>query len=427
MLTFAGEMDFKIFPPEELADLAVRLPLSKSESNRSLIISVLTPGASRPAQLADCDDTDAMLAALDRTSGPVNIGAAGTAMRFLTAYYACTPGADVTLDGSERMRQRPVGELVDALRALGADIEYCGAEGFPPLRIRGRMLEGGEVTVPASVSSQFISALLMVAPTMECGLRLHLSGRIISRPYIYMTLEMMEQAGVRGDFNEDEQLITVPNGHYQSPLPPVEADWSAASYWFEIAAISTDPVRLLGLRRKSLQGDSAVANLFKVTGLESRWGADGELELQLTPDAGARLELDLSDTPDLTQTLAVTCCLLGLPFRFSGLESLRIKETDRLAALQMELSKLGFILEIQEPGELLWRGARYEPDEEIEPIATYQDHRMAMSFAPAAIFFPGLRINDCEVVTKSYPRFWNDLRAAGFTLEEVEKPVPGND
>lgn len=420
-------MDFKIFPPEELADLAVRLPLSKSESNRSLIISALTPGASRPAQLADCDDTDAMLAALDRTSGPVNIGAAGTAMRFLTAYYACTPGADVTLDGSERMRQRPVGELVDALRALGADIEYCGAEGFPPLRIRGRMLEGGEVTVPASVSSQFISALLMVAPTMERGLRLHLSGRIISRPYIYMTLEMMEQAGVRGDFNEDEQLITVPNGHYQSPLPSVEADWSAASYWFEIAAISTDPVRLLGLRRKSLQGDSAVANLFKVTGLESRWGADGELELQLTPDAGARLELDLSDTPDLTQTLAVTCCLLGLPFRFSGLESLRIKETDRLAALQMELSKLGFILEIQEPGELLWRGARYEPDEEIEPIATYQDHRMAMSFAPAAIFFPGLRINDCEVVTKSYPRFWNDLRAAGFTLEEVEKPVPGND
>lgn len=419
-------MDYKIFPPEEIAEPEVRLPLSKSESNRALLISALTPGAGVPSPLADCDDTDAMLAALDRRSGPVNVGAAGTAMRFLTAYYACTPGADVLLDGSERMRRRPIGELVDALRTLGADIDYQGAEGFPPLHIKGRMLEGGEVTVPASVSSQFISALLMVAPTMEHGLTLKLSGRIISRPYIMMTLEMMEQAGISGTFDEDEQIIRIGNGTYRPGLLPVEADWSAASYWFEIAAISTDPVRLLGLRRKSLQGDSAVARLFKVTGLESRWDGDA-LDLQLTPDAGARLELDLTDTPDLTQTLAVTCCLLGLPFRFTGLESLKIKETDRLAALQLELSKLGFILEAEEPGELAWRGARFEPDEEIEPIQTYQDHRMALAFAPAAIFFPGLQINDCEVVSKSYPRFWNDLRAAGFTLEEVEKPIAGND
>lgn len=420
-------MDLKIFPPEELAPVAVKLPLSKSESNRALIISALTRGGQRPSQLAECDDTDAMLAALDRTSGPVNIGAAGTAMRFLTAYYACTPGVDVTLDGSERMRRRPIGELVDALRALGADIDYCGADGFPPLHIKGRMLEGGEVTIPASVSSQFISALLMVGPTMEHGLRLRLSGRIISRPYIYMTLEMMEKAGVRGDFNEDEQLITVPNGLYTPTLPPVEADWSAASYWFEIAAISTDPVTLKGLHKKSMQGDAAVARLFKVTGLESRWEGDGDLSLCLTPDAGARLELDLMDTPDLTQTLAVTCCLLGLPFIFTGLESLKIKETDRLAALQMELSKLGFILEVQDPGVLIWRGARFDSGEETEPIATYQDHRMAMAFAPAALFFPGLQINDCEVVSKSYPRFWKDLAAAGFVLEEVEKPIPGND
>ena len=165
-----------------------------------------------------------------------------------------------------------------------------------------------------------------------------------------------------------------------------------------------------------------------VTGLEASWGSDGLLNLQLTPDAGDRLELDLTDTPDLTQTLAVTCCMLGLPFRFNGVESLKIKETDRLAALQMELSKLGFILEVEDPGTLLWRGARYEPEgEELEPIRTYDDHRMAMAFAPAAIFFPGLQINNCEVVSKSYPRFWSDLRAAGFTLEEVEKPIPGND
>lgn len=421
-------MDYKIYPPEELTENAVKLPLSKSESNRALIISALTRGADLPRQVADCDDTDAMLAALERTSGPVNVGAAGTAMRFLTAFYAVTPGSRVTLDGSERMRQRPIGELVNALRSLGAEIDYLGEEGFPPLEIRGRMLEGGEVEIPASVSSQFISALLMVGPTMEKGLTLRLKGRIISRPYIYMTLEMMEQAGAKTDFDENTQTVTVQPVRYSRPLPPVEADWSAASYWFEIAAISAEPVQLMGLRKKSLQGDSAVSRLFKVTGLEARWDSDGLLDLQLTPDAGDRLELDLTDTPDLTQTLAVTCCMLGLPFRFSGVESLKIKETDRLSALQMELSKLGFILDVEEPGTLLWRGARYEPDgDEIEPIQTYDDHRMAMAFAPAAIFFPGLQINNCEVVTKSYPRFWSDLRAAGFTLEEVEKPLPGND
>ncbi|MDE6534756.1 MAG: 3-phosphoshikimate 1-carboxyvinyltransferase [Muribaculaceae bacterium] len=420
-------MDYKIYPPEELTERAVKLPLSKSESNRALIISALTAGAELPRQVADCDDTDVMLAALERTSGPVNIGAAGTAMRFLTAYYAVTPGAQVTLDGSERMRQRPIGQLVDALRSLGADIEYLGKEGFPPLEIKGRMLEGGEVEIPASVSSQFISALLMVGPTMTKGLTLRLTGRIISRPYIYMTLEMMEQAGAKVNFDENAQTITVEPGKYTLPLPPVEADWSAASYWFEIAAISAEPVALEGLRMKSLQGDSAVKDLFKVTGLETSWDG-GLLNLQLTPDAGARLELDLTDTPDLTQTLAVTCCMLGLPFRFTGVESLKIKETDRLGALQMELSKLGFILDVEDPGIILWRGARYEPEgEEIEPIQTYDDHRMAMAFAPAAIFFPGLRINDCEVVSKSYPRFWNDLRAAGFTLEEVEKPMPDDD
>ncbi len=412
-------MIYKIFPPEEMEGLEVNLPLSKSESNRALIISALTPGGALPERVADCDDTDSLLAGLGRDSGVVNIGAAGTAMRFLTAYYACRPGADIILDGSERMRLRPIGQLVEALRRLGADIDYQGREGFPPLRIRGRMLEGGEISIPANVSSQFISALLMVAPTMEHGLTLTLEGRVISRPYIMMTLEMMEQAGVSGTFDEERQVIRVDNGTYTPTLPPVEADWSAASYWFEIAAISADEVTLHGLRRKSLQGDSAVASLFKVTGLESRWTKEEELVLQLTPDAGARLELDLTDTPDLTQTLAVTCCLLGLPFRFTGLESLKIKETDRLSALQMELSKLGFILEVEEPGELIWRGARFEPDEEIEPIETYEDHRMAMAFAPAAFFFPGLQINNCEVVSKSYPRFWNDLRAAGFTLEEV--------
>lgn len=417
-------MDFIITPPEMLNQVPVQLPLSKSESNRQLIIAALTPEGKLPARVADCDDTDALLQGLQASpAATVNVGAAGTAMRFLTAYFAARPGCDITLDGSERMRQRPIAPLVDALRSLGADIEYAGAEGFPPLRIRGRMLEGGCVEMDASVSSQFVSALLMIGPTMQNGLKLHLKGRIISTPYIQMTLEMMKQAGVDSTFNDATGEITVGYAPYQPTLPEVEADWSAASYWFEIAAISAEPITLRGLHRKSLQGDSAVGDFFAVTGLGREFLPDGDLELQLTPDAGSQLNVDFSNNPDLAQTMAVTCCLLSLPFRFSGLESLRIKETDRIAALQMELSKLGFITDASEPGTLSWLGARFDPGETIEPIETYQDHRMAMAFAPAALFFPGLRINNAQVVSKSYPQFWNHLRAIGFTVEEPAEPA----
>lgn len=414
-------MNLKIFPPEELTAAPVALPLSKSESNRQLIISALTRGARMPQRVAECDDTDALRGAIGLTSGRVNVGAAGTAMRFLTAYYACTPGIDLILDGSERMRQRPIAPLVEALRSLGADINYEAEAGFPPLHIRGRALEGGNVELDATVSSQFVSALLMVAPTMRCGLRMHLRGQIVSTPYIKMTLSLMASAGVKCEFNEDTGIISVPFAEYQPGLPSVEADWSAASYWFEIAAISTEAVALRGLRPKSLQGDAVVRRLFEVTGLRSKFDADGNLQLQLTPDAGSQLPVDLSDNPDLAQTLAVTCCLLALPFRFEGLQSLRIKETDRIAALQMELSKLGFVTDADEEGTLVWRGTQFDPGEQIEPIATYQDHRMAMAFAPAALFFPGLQINDAQVVSKSYPQFWNHLRAAGFTIEEVDE------
>lgn len=422
MRNFADVMDLKIFPPDELTGVPVALPLSKSESNRQLIIAALTPGGKRPQTVAECDDTDALLGGLDATSGCVNVGAAGTAMRFLTAYFACKPGVDLVLDGSERMRRRPIAPLVDALRSLGADIEYAAAEGFPPLRIKGRMLEGGVADLDATVSSQFVSALLMVAPTMQHGLTLNLRGRIISTPYILMTLSLMEAAGVKARADFDAGTISVDYGLYKPTLPDVEADWSAASYWFEIAAVSAEPVSLLGLRERSLQGDAAVGRLFEITGLRSNFDSDGTLRLQLTPDAGSQLAVDFSNNPDLAQTMAVTCCLLALPFRFDGLQSLRIKETDRLAALQMELSKLGFIVDIEEPGTLIWRGARFDPGDEIEPIATYTDHRMAMAFAPAALYFPGLQINNAEVVSKSYPRFWNHMRAAGFTLEEVNNP-----
>lgn len=414
-------MNFILTPPEQLTETVIDLPLSKSESNRMLIIAALTPGASLPAPVADCDDTDALLSGLNAGArATVNIGAAGTAMRFLTAYFATRPDTDITLDGSERMRQRPIAPLVDALRSLGADIDYLGNEGFPPLRIRGRMLEGGKAEMDASVSSQFVSALLMIAPTMQHGLELRLRGNIVSVPYIEMTLELMRSAGVESTFDEDAGLISIAHAEYRPTLPPVEADWSAASYWFELAAIAAEPVRLRGLRAKSLQGDSAVGRLFAVTGLRERFLDNGDLELELSPDAGSQLVVDFANNPDLAQTLAVTCCLLALPFRFTGLESLRIKETDRIDALQMELSKLGFITDASEPGTLVWHGAQFDPGLEIEPIATYCDHRMAMAFAPAALFFPGLQINDVQVVTKSYPQFWNHLRAVGFTVEEPE-------
>jgi 3-phosphoshikimate 1-carboxyvinyltransferase len=414
-------MNLRIHPPEEMIDSTVELPLSKSESNRMLIINALTPGHSALNRVAHCDDTQAMINALAAPSSAteVNIGAAGTAMRFLTAYFAAQPGRTVTLDGSERMRRRPIAPLVDALRALGANIEYVGEEGFPPLRIHGTTLRGGAVAIPASVSSQFISALLMVAPVMEQGLQLTLEGQIASRPYIEMTLGLMQRAGVNSTFSDVTGVITVEHSAYAPTLPPVEADWSAASYWLEIAAVSSGFVTLKGLRPHSLQGDSAITRLFEVTGLRCNWADDDDLELAVTPDVGAQLQADFTHTPDVAQTMAVTCCLLDIPFRFTGLQSLRIKETDRLAALQMELSKLGYILDIPEEGELMWNGNHFDPGEVIEPIATYDDHRMAMAFAPAALFYPGLQINNAEVVSKSYPEFWDDLRQAGFTLEEV--------
>lgn len=409
-------MNVRIYPPEEFLNVPVELPLSKSESNRQLIINALTTDARTLERLAICDDTEAMVNALKVESGLVNVGAAGTAMRFLTAYYACRKGADVTLDGSERMRRRPIAPLVDALKSLGADIEYAGEEGFPPLKIRGCELAGGAIEMDASVSSQYVSALLMIAPIMQNGLTLKLSGRIVSAPYIRMTLDLMAAAGVASTFDEDLGIVKVEPGKYLPGMPPVEADWSAASYWHSIAAISTQSVALKGLHRASLQGDSIVSKLFEVTGLQSAFDADGNLTLTLTPDAGAQLRVDLSDTPDLAQTLAVACCLLSIPFAFTGLETLRIKETDRLAALQTELAKIGYVVDVVGDDTLLWRGMGFDPGEEIEPIATYDDHRMAMAFAPAAIFFPGLQINDAEVVSKSYPEFWTHLESVGFHI-----------
>lgn len=412
-------MNYRIFPPEEMIDTQVSLPLSKSISNRALIINALAGGDIKSMNVAKCDDTDVTVAALASTADSVNIGAAGTAMRFLTAYFSAQEGRTITLDGSERMRQRPIKALVDALRDCGAKIDYAGEEGFPPLRINGTRLQGGDVTLPASISSQYISALLMVAPTMEAGLRLTLDGEIMSRPYILMTLEMMRRQGVESDF--DNNVITVKQGTYRQASSDIEADWSAASYWYEIAALSAGMISLKGLQEHSLQGDSKITGLFERLGIATDF-EDDCVSLIPTPEQDARLELDMSEQPDLVQALAVTCCMLRIPFRFSGVKTLRIKETDRLNALCVELDKLSFSLSVEGDDVLAWYGAQHPITEEPH-IDTYKDHRMAMAFAPVALYMPGIVINDIEVVSKSYPDYWKHLADAGFVIADADEII----
>lgn len=411
-------MDYRIFPPEEMIDATITLPLSKSISNRALIINALTPNAIPLQRVANCDDTNAMLCALNSSEENINIGAAGTAMRFLTAYFASTPGHKVVLDGSERMRQRPIKALVDALRNCGAKIEYTQNEGFPPLAIYGNNLEGGEVALPASISSQYISALLMVAPLMQNGLTITLEGEITSRPYILMTLSMMSRWGVECTF--EGNIIRVPHCQYSPIEFDIEADWSAASYWYEISALSAGCIALKGLDEKSLQGDSCLMKYFEKLGVDSQF-EDEELTLMPSPEQLSHIELDLSEQPDIAQTIAVTCCMLRIPFRLTGLATLKIKETDRLEALKTELAKLSFDLRIEQDSVLIWEGDQH-PVFEQPRIDTYKDHRMAMAFAPAALYIPGLIINDIEVVSKSYPEFWAHLTETGFSCIDASLP-----
>lgn len=419
-------MNYRILPPDGFLETGLTLPLSKSMSNRALIINALTPGALPLGEVAVCDDTDAMRAALAQPdAATVNVGAAGTTMRFLTAYYASAEGREVTLDGSERMRKRPIGVLVEALRSLGADIEYVADEGYPPLKIRGRRLRGGELELDSTVSSQFISALLMVAPLMDEGLRLTLRGETVSRPYIRMTLAMMEDAGVESEMSGN--CITVAPQSYGKSLRAVEGDWSAAAAWYEIAALSAGAVTIDNLADESCQGDRKLADIFTHLGVETEWSDTGNgAELMASPDQEARLKIDFSDTPDLAQYVIVTCAMLGIPFRFTGLSTLAIKETDRVAAVTKELAKLGLMLQPESNDVLSWEGQR-RPFTERPRFDTYADHRMAMCLAPVALFVPGIIINDAEVVSKSYPGFWDDLREAGFTLLDGDAPLPDSD
>ena len=407
-------MKIRITPPERI-NATIQLPSSKSISNRALIISALGNGEHQLENLSDCDDTQVMIRALHAQPGEtIDILAAGTAMRFLTAYLSVTQG-DRIITGTQRMQQRPIQVLVNALRELGAHIDYVANEGFPPLRIQGTTLTKSHITLPGNVSSQYISALLMIGPSLKNGLKITLTGEIISRPYINLTLQLMKDFGGKATWMNDRELLVEPQPYASIPFY-VESDWSASSYWYQIAALSNEAnITLPGLFEKSYQGDSQVAHIFRSLGVETIYG-DKTITLRKNGKPTERLEYDFINQPDLTQTFVVTCALLGIPFRFSGLQSLKIKETDRMAALICEMKKLGYILQESEGSILSWEGERCERSQKA--IDTYEDHRMAMAFAPACIVLPDIYINDPHVVTKSYPRYWEDLQKAGFIIKE---------
>lgn len=413
---------YEITAPERLgADIT--LPASKSISNRALIIHALCGGGIVPDNLSDCDDTRVVISALKDMPPTIDVGAAGTAMRFMTAYLSLTPGEhDIT--GTDRMLHRPIGVLVDALRMLGATISYKGQEGYPPLHIVGHELLGGQLEIPGNVSSQYISALLLIAPMTHFGLTLHLTGNIVSRPYIDLTINVMHSFGAAVDWASPDTIEVKPqpyrNTHYL-----IENDWSAASYWYEMASlypVGDVAVSLNGLIDGSRQGDSVVRYIYSLLGVRTSFddqhsGKPTTVRLSRHTEHVDRLTYDFTNCPDLAQTIVVNCCALGIPFHFTGLASLRIKETDRIEALQNELRKVGFVIKTANGSELTWAGETCQPS--MLPIDTYEDHRMAMAFAPLAKRFPGLRINNPGVVTKSYPDFWDDMRKAHFGISQL--------
>lgn len=396
-------------------NLEINLPASKSISNRALILNALSYSQYDIENLSDSDDTRVMVNVFDSNSNHFDVGAAGTSMRFLTAFLAKTVG-EWTITGSERMKQRPIRILVDALNELGGKIEYIEKEGFPPLRIFGSALTGGEIELDGSVSSQYISALMMIAPYMQHGLKIKLKGKVISKPYIQMTQKMMDDFGVKVDFS-DNQINIMPQ-HYSPALFSVESDWSAASYWYEILSLAgKGKIVLNGLKDNSYQGDSQIGEIFKNFGIKTEY-SNNKVILKTNQKSGTQypkiFPYDFTNIPDLAQTVVVTCCLRNIPFRFSGLESLKIKETNRISALIIELRKLGFVLNEPAEGELTWVGERCEANEN-PVIDTYDDHRMAMAFAPAALFSP-IKIANPKVVSKSYPNFWNDLQQISYKI-----------
>lgn len=353
---------------------------------------------------------------LAKSTGEVDIHHAGTAMRFLTGYFAAQEGKQVILTGSQRMQERPIKVLVDALRSLGADIEYVKEEGYPPLKITGKKLEKSSVSLPANISSQYISSLLLVAPSLQNGIELELVGKITSVPYIKMTLALLDQIGVETSF-EDNIIKVSPKTNVEDTTLVVESDWSSASYFYSIAAMSEigTEIQLSSYKESSLQGDSVLANIYKDFGVQTKFSNNTILLKKTSEVKSAHLEYNLSNAPDIAQTIAVTCLGLGIGCHLTGLHTLPIKETDRLAALQTELGKFGATVDIDSESLTLQPQSNLKSEVAVD---TYNDHRMAMAFGPLALKADFV-VNDAEVVSKSYPDFWNDLKTLGFSIAEM--------
>ena len=393
----------------------VQLRGSKSESNRLLVLQKLLEGFSI-TNLSDSVDTQVLKEALKSDAEVVDVGHAGTAMRFLTAYYAIQEGKVTVLRGSERMHQRPIAPLVEALQSMGASIRYLEKEGYPPLKIEGRKLQTESVEVDASMSSQYVTALLLIGPFLPNGLQVKLRGEITSIPYIQMTLKLLERLGISASIEGNLIQVEKASKTIINTIE-VESDWSSASYLYSFFALSEmEEMRLGGLEKDSLQGDSILQTVFTNFGVASTW-EEADLVLHKTNDIKSTVNLDCSDFPDLAQTLAVTAFALGVSLDLTGLHTLKIKETDRLVALQEELQKLGASIQIDTASLTL--DTRESDIIENVCIETYEDHRMAMAFAPLALKVP-IQIENPEVVVKSFPEFWSVWKELGISLEEVK-------
>ena len=384
---------------------------SKSETNRLLLLQALFPNITL-ANTSNSDDSEVMEKALKGSEEIVDIHHAGTAMRFLTAFFAVNEGREVVLTGSQRMTERPIKVLVEALEQLGAQITYENQEGYPPIRIKGQKITASKVNIPANVSSQYISALLLVAPKLENGIEINLVGEITSVPYIKMTLALLNDLGVETSF-EGNTLKVFPKTEVTSREMVVESDWSSASYFFSLAALAeTASITINSYKENSLQGDSALVEIYKLMGVHSQFENNALTLTKNTNYTPETLNLDLNNTPDIAQTIVVTCLGLGIGCHLTGLHTLKIKETDRLEALRIELTKLGANISVTNDSLTLI------PTEKINEnikIATYNDHRMAMAFAPLALKVP-IIIENAEVVSKSYPDFWDDMKKLDFII-----------
>lgn len=393
----------------------IKITGSKSESNRLLLLQALFPHI-KIENLSNSDDAEAMQKGLQIAKGTVDIHHAGTAMRFLTAYFASQENKEVTLTGSQRMTERPIQVLVEALRDLGADIAYEKNEGYPPIRIKGKKLSGQKISLPANISSQYISALLLIAPSLENGLELDLVGEITSVPYIKMTLGLLSRIGIANSF-EGNTIKVWPGTAVKTGVQVVESDWSSASYFYSIVALCDigTQISLSAYLKDSLQGDSVLSEIYRNFGVETLYEGHRIILRKIADPNTEIFHCDLVNAPDIAQTIAVSCFGMGIGCQLTGLHTLKIKETDRLEALRVELGKLGASISVTDKSLVL------EPSGEIGKdvaIDTYNDHRMAMAFAPLALR-TSLFINDAEVVSKSYPDFWEDMKSLGFGAQNI--------